>query len=285
MTLNIDGRLLDFSTPQVMGIINVTPDSFYASSRTTHASVLSVAESMIASGATILDIGACSTRPESCPVSADEELRRLDAALTALSPLRTTHPDILISLDTFRAAVASHGVREHGIHIVNDVSAGSLDPLMFETVADLHVPYVLTHSGGLPATPAPTAPSPVATPATFLPSVARFFADRLQQLYALGVSDVLLDPGFGFGKTVEQNFTLLRHLGDLIHLFPEHPFLIGLSRKSMICRTLDITPDAALNGTTVLHTIALQAGAHILRVHDVSPATESIRLLTALNGS
>ena len=305
MTLNIAGKLIDFSTPQVMGIINVTPDSFYAGSRTPMApgasggasaegSVLvQRAEEMVAQGAAILDIGACSTRPGSAPVSADEELRRLDAALTALAPLRTLHPDILISIDTFRADVARRCVRDHGIHIINDISAGQLDNTMFATVAELRTPYILMHN----PSPDPTSPSsstlaPAASPSSaftlggfpadsspFLPSVARFFAERLSQLYALGVADVILDPGFGFGKTLEENYALLHHLHDLIRLFPDNPFLIALSRKSMIYRLLGITPDEALNGTTVLHTLALQAGAHLLRVHDVRPAVEAIRLV------
>ncbi len=294
MTLNIAGKLIDFSSPQVMGIINVTPDSFYAGSRTPIASgasgessagassLLRRAEEMVAQGAAILDIGACSTRPGSAPVSADEEWRRLDAALTALAPLRASHPDVLISIDTFRADVARRCVRDHGIHIINDISAGQLDDTMFATVAELSTPYILMHNPSPdPASPSSSAflPASSTESSSFLPSVARFFAERLAQLYALGVADVILDPGFGFGKTLEENYALLHHLNDLICLFPDNPFLIALSRKSMIYRLLGITPDEALNGTTVLHTLALQAGAHILRVHDVLPAVESIRLV------
>ena len=277
--LNIAGRLIDFSTPQVMGIINVTPDSFYAGSRTPMTdALLQRAEEMVEQGAVILDVGACSTRPDSTPVSADEELRRLDTAFAALTPLRDRHPDIIISLDTFRADVARHGVRDYGVHIINDISAGRLDPAMFTTVADLRVPYILTHyphPSSLTPHPSSLTPHPSSS---FLPDVARFFAERLARLYDLGVADVILDPGFGFGKTLEENYELLRHLADLIRLFPDNPFLIALSRKSMIYRLLDITPDDALNGTTVLHTLALQAGAHLLRVHDVRPAIEAIRL-------
>ena len=276
MTLNISGHLVDLTTPQVMGIINVTPDSFYAGSRTPMTSdCLIRAEEMVAQGATILDVGACSTRPGSTPVSADEELRRLDAALKALIPLRDSHPALLVSVDTFRADVARRCVCDYGVHIINDISAGQLDDAMFATVADLHTPYVLTHF------PHPSSLTPHPS-SSFLPSVARFFAERLAQLYALGVADVILDPGFGFGKTLEENYALLHHLGELIRLFPNSPFLIALSRKSMIYRLLDITPDEALNGTTVLHTLALQAGAHLLRVHDVRPAIEAIRLCQAV---
>ena len=292
MTLNISGRLVDLSIPQVMGIINATPDSFYAGSRTPMPdSLLRRAEEMIEQGATILDIGACSTRPGSAPVSVDEELRRLDTALTALMPLRDRHPDILISIDTFRADVARRCVRDHGIHIINDISAGQLDEAMFTTVADLHTPYVLTHNPAPdPASPAASLTSPLGSKEhspepdlSFLPAVARFFAERLSALYSLGIADVILDPGFGFGKTIAENYLLLRRLDDLVRLFPDNPFLIGISRKSMICRVLNISPDEALNGTTVLNTLALQAGAHILRVHDVLPAVEAIRLCRAFN--
>ncbi len=323
MTLNIAGHLVDFDTPQIMGIINVTPDSFYAASRTPlptsapqgaclsadeeamPAALLQRAGEMVAQGAAILDIGACSTRPDALPAGPEEELRRLDAALTALEPLRARHPDVIISIDTFRAAVARHCLEHHGVHLINDVSAGLLDPEMFQTVADFRVPYVLTHSGGLASTPVPGRHSgsaehaagaaaegsaePRSAQATvaddFLPSVARFFAERLQQLYALGVADVILDPGFGFGKTMAENYALLHHLGDFVRLFPDNPLLVGVSRKSMICRLLGITPGEALNGTTVLHTLALQAGAHILRVHDVRPAAEAVSLCLAAAAS
>ena len=285
MTLNIAGKLIDFSTPQVMGIINVTPDSFYAASRTpisplslssVEASpILTRAEEMIEQGATMLDVGACSTRPGSSPVSADEEMRRLDAAFTALAVVRERFPDILFSVDTFRADIARRCVSDFGVHIINDISAGQLDSDMFETMADLHVPYVLTHY------PLPSSLTPCPS-SSFPASVARFFAKHLQQLQSLGIADVILDPGFGFGKTLEENYILMHHLADLVRLFPDNPFLIGISRKSMIYRLLDITPDDALNGTTVLNTLALQAGAHILRVHDVRPAVETIRLIQAV---
>ncbi len=350
-SISIAGRLFDFSEPQVMGIINVTPDSFYAPSRTplsddtssagtsiaaspsgpasiaaspspsasASSLLLSRAEALLRQGATMLDVGACSTRPGSAPVPSDEEWQRLDAAFTALAPLREAHPDLIISVDTFRADIARRCVLEHGVHIINDISAGDLDPAMFPTVADLRVPYVLTHnpSGTIPAVPpspsvpslspsSPSSPSlspspfpssplvtvpggfpagasPSSPSADYLPSVARFFADRLQRLYSLGVTDVILDPGFGFGKTIEQNYALFRHLGDLIRLFPDNPMLVGVSRKSMIWRLLGITPDEALNGTTVLNTLALNAGAHILRVHDVLPAVEAVRLCQMVN--
>ena len=330
MDININGHLLDLSAPLVMGILNVTPDSFYAGSRLSidPDAIVSRARGMIEAGATLLDIGAVSTRPGASPVSADEELSRLTPALAAL---RRALPDAIISVDTFRAAVARRVVCDYGVQIINDVSAGVLDPDLFSVVADLRVPYVLTHSGGFASSALPdnsfsstpvvpdsatfsespdsssnpvvpeVAPSSciAGSDAASLPDsatvprlsrrvepisvqVARFFAERLQQLYALGVSDVILDPGFGFGKSLEQNYALLHGLSDLIKLFPDNPFLIGVSRKSMIYRLLGTTPEGALNGTTVLHTLALQAGAHILRVHDVPEAVEAVRICSAV---
>lgn len=277
LSLNIAGRLIGFDEPKVMGIINVTPDSFYSGSRTPEeASVLlRRAESMVEQGAAILDIGACSTRPGFTPVPVDEEMRRLDFALTALAPLRDSTPGLIISIDTFRAEVARHCAVNYGGHIINDISAGQYDPAMYTTVADLHLPYVLTHN---PIDFRTVAPGDAPAESSFLPSVARFFADHLSRLHALGVADVILDPGFGFGKTLEENYLLLHHLADFVRLFPDNPFLIGLSRKSMIYKLLGSSPEEALNGTTALHAIALQAGGHILRVHDVRPAVETIRI-------
>ena len=297
MDININGHLLDLSAPLVMGILNVTPDSFYAGSRLSIEpdAIVSRARGMIEAGAALLDIGAVSTRPGASPVSADEELSRLVPALTAL---RRALPDAIISVDTFRAAVARRVVCDFGVQIINDVSAGALDPDLFAAVADLRVPYVLTHSGGFASSAMPdnsfssadavSHPDSAAVPRLsrqvepISVQVARFFAERLQQLYALGVSDVILDPGFGFGKSLEQNYALFHGLSDLIKLFPDNPFLIGVSRKSMIYRLLGTTPEEALNGTTVLHTLALQAGAHILRVHDVPEAVEAVRICSAV---
>ena len=277
LSLNIAGRLIDFDEPRVMGIINVTPDSFYSGSRTPEeASVLlRRAASMVEQGAAILDIGACSTRPGFTPVPVDEEMRRLDFALTALAPLRDSTPGLIISIDTFRAEVARHCAVNYGVHIINDISAGQYDPAMYTTVADLHLPYVLTHN---PIDLRTVAPGDAPAESSFLPSVARFFADHLSRLHAFGVADVILDPGFGFGKTLQENYLLLHHLADFVRLFPDNPFLIGLSRKSMIYKLLGSSPEEALNGTTALHAIALQAGGHILRVHDVRPAVETIRI-------
>ncbi|MBR1755809.1 MAG: dihydropteroate synthase [Bacteroidaceae bacterium] len=291
MTVNIAGRLLDFAEPMVMGILNVTPDSFYAASRTEGAeAVRARAAQILAEGAAIIDVGAFSTRPGAAEVTEEEEIRRLAGALAVI---RREWPGALVSIDTFRPSVARCCIHDFGAAIINDVSGGSA--AMFETVADLRVPYILTHSGGkaddaiaaAETSAAGTTAPGVTVPdeATFMADMARFFAGRLQQLYELGVADVILDPGFGFGKTQAQNYVVMRHLTDLIALFPDNPMLVGISRKSMIWRLLDTTPDGALNGTTVLNTLALQAGAHILRVHDVREAVEAVRVVGRLKNS
>ena len=268
MTLNLRGQIMDFAAPQIMGIVNVTPDSFFSASRTMDgAEVVARARQLLSEGAAILDIGGCSTRPGSEPVSEDEEWRRLSGALEAL---RREFPSAVLSVDTFRARIAERSVQDYGVQIINDISGGLADEQMFETVAALTVPYVLTHGCGF----------------TDVTEVPRFLAGQLQTLYRLGVADVLLDPGFGFGKTLEQNYQLMARLADLTRLFPDNPVLVGVSRKSMIHRLLNIQPEEALNGTTVLHTLALQAGAKVLRVHDVRAAAEAARIWEAVcNGS
>ena len=256
-----------------MGILNVTPDSFYAASRVQEeVAIRERVAQMLSEGADIIDVGAFSTRPGASEVSETEEVQRLDQALTII---RKNFPDALVSVDTFRADVARRCVRDFGVNIINDVSGGLLDDALFETVAELQVPYVLTHSGGL-------ADAPTAASETFVEDVCRFFAERLQRLYELGGGDVILDPGFGFGKTLEQNYQLMHRLSDIVGLFPDNPVLVGVSRKSMIYNLLKITPEEALNGTTVLHTLALQAGARILRVHDVREAVEVVRIVGKL---
>lgn len=275
--LNIRGRLVDISRPWVMGIVNATPDSFFAASRSANGEAAVVrARQLMDEGADILDVGACSTRPGAEPVDAETEWQRLAPVLEAL---RREWPESLLSVDTFRASVARRSVEEFGINVINDISAGELDEAMFPTVAELRVPYVLMHGGSA----ASMLSEDMTDGDVLLSSVARYLAARLQQLYALGVSDVLLDPGFGFGKTLGQNYSLLRRLPALAVAFPGVPFLVGVSRKSMIHRLLDISPDEALNGTTVLNTLALQAGAHILRVHDVRQAVEAVRIWERLN--
>lgn len=270
--INVNGRLMDLSTPRVMGILNVTPDSFFAGSRTqTEAEVARRAEQLLADGADIIDIGGYSTRPGADEVSPDEEWARLSLGLKAV---RAVSAEAVVSVDTFRAEVARRCVEDYGVAIINDISGGELDADMFPTVAALGVPYILMHMQGTPRTmqQAPHYDD-------VLREVILYLARKVQQLRDLGVRDIILDPGFGFGKTVEDNYRLLAHLDELA-LFGL-PVLAGLSRKSMICRVLDITPDQALNGTTVLNTLCLSKGAHILRVHDVRPAVEAVRLFSA----
>lgn len=275
-SLTCRGRLVSLDTPVVMGILNVTPDSFYAGSRVmepgrTVDAVLERAGQMLADGATFLDLGGYSTRPGAADISPDEETDRL---LPAIEALRRHHPDALLSVDTFRASVARQTV-EAGAHLINDVGGGTLDPAMFATVAALRVPYVLMHLRGTPQTMQSRA-----TYADVTTEVIDELAVRLAELRRLGVADVLLDPGFGFAKTPAHNFDLLSNL-DAFRLFDE-PVLVGLSRKTTIWKTLGITADEALNGTTVLNTIALQKGAAILRVHDVREAAEAIQLTQQL---
>lgn len=255
-----------------MGILNVTPDSFYDGGRYTATEALQKqALQLLSDGADIIDIGGYSSRPGADDISVDEEMER---TCRAVESVLQVVPEAILSVDTFRSAVAREAVKL-GASMVNDISGGTLDEEMFATVAALKVPYILMHMRGTPQT---------MTQHTDYDNLAHevldFFADRLKTLRELGVHDVILDPGFGFAKTVEQNFELLRRMEEL-HLL-QRPLLIGLSRKSMIWRTLAIEPQYALNGTTVLNTIALQKGAAILRVHDVAPAREAITLLKQL---
>lgn len=274
-TINVNGQLLDLSRPTVMGILNATPDSFFAGSRVqTETEIANRAQQILAEGGAIIDIGAYSTRPGAMLVDEQEEMARLRFALTVV---RREFPDAVLSIDTFRPAVARMAVDEYGASIINDVSGGNCqgvfggehkedrcsDKEMFTTVARLGVPYILMSS-------APT-----------IREMLLDFAEKVQQLRDLGQKDIILDPGFGFGKTLEQNYELL---GDLERLHVMHlPILVGVSRKSMIWKLLGVTPDEALNGTTVLHTVALLKGASILRVHDVREAVETITLTSSLN--
>lgn len=271
--INVNGRLMDLSVPRVMGILNVTPDSFFAASRTfSETEVARRAEQLLADGADIIDIGGYSTRPGAAEVSPDEEWTRLSLALKAV---RAVSEEAVLSVDTFRADVARRCVEEYGVAIINDISGGELDADMFSTVAALGVPYILMHMQGTPQTmqQAPHYDD-------VLREVILYLARKVQQLRELGVRDIILDPGFGFGKTVDDNYRLLACLDELA-LFGL-PVLAGISRKSMICRVLDTTPDQALNGTTVLNTLCLTKGARILRVHDVRPAVEAVRLFGAM---
>jgi dihydropteroate synthase len=272
-SLNVNGRLLDLSTPQVMGILNVTPDSFYAGSRSrTEAEIAARACQILDEGASIIDIGAYSSRSNAEHISPEEEMQRLR---TGLEILNRNHPDAIISVDTFRAEVARQCVEEYGAAIINDISAGEMDEQMFLTVARLNVPYIMMHMQG---TPQNMQKEPHYE--NLLKEVFMYFARKVRQLRDLGMKDIILDPGFGFGKTLEHNYELMAHLEEF-GIF-ELPLLVGVSRKSMIYRLFGATPQEALNGTTVLDTVALMKGADILRVHDVREAVEAVRLIEKL---
>ena len=268
-TLNVKGRLFDLRTPQVMAILNITPDSFYSASRTASVSeALHKAGEFLKAGATIIDIGAYSSRPGAADVTEAEELERIVPVVEAIT---AAYPEAILSIDTFRAAVAKASV-EAGAHIINDISGGTLDEAMFETVAKLNVPYILMHMKGNPQTMQHEAQYE-----DVVLEVVDYFARKVAELRALGVKDIILDPGFGFAKTRDHSYELLNHLEDL-QIFGLS-YLVGFSRKSMIAKFLKIEPADALNGTSVLNTIALQKGASILRVHDVTPALECIKLV------
>ena len=272
-TINVSGRLIDLSHPQVMGILNVTPDSFYADSRKqTEEEIAKRAEQILEEGAAMIDVGAFSTRPGAAMVSEEEESARLHLAL---SVIRRNHPEAVLSVDTFRPTVAKRVIEEFGDCVINDVGGltagpdGALadDPIrreeMFRLVSSMHVPYIYM------------------TSAATLREVLLDFAEKAQQLRDLGQKDIILDPGFGFGKTTDQDYALMGELEKLQVM--QLPILVGISRKSMIWRRLGITPAEALNGTTALHAVALLKGANILRVHDVKAAVEAVKLIQTLN--
>lgn len=270
-TLNCKGRLLVVDKPLVMGIINVTPDSFYSGSRYEGVdAVLRQAEKMLKDGATVLDIGGQSTRPGSEKLSADEELKRV---ITPVAAINKHFPEAFISIDTYYSQVAAGAVAA-GASIVNDISAGSMDAAIIETVASLKVPYVLMHMQGTPQT---MQKQPQYENVTR--EVLDFMIKKISELRKAGITDVIIDPGFGFGKTIAHNFELLNNLSVFRML--NSPLLLGVSRKSTIYKTLGITADESLNGTTVLNTIGLMNGASILRVHDVKEAVESVKLFEA----
>ena len=269
LTINVNGQLMEFNHTQVMGILNVTPDSFYAHSRKqTETEILARAHQIVDEGASIIDLGAYSSRPNALDVSESEEMQRLR---NALQIIRRELPDAILSIDTFRADVARMCVEEYGVAIINDISAGQMDNRMFPTIAQLGVPYIIMHMQG---TPQDLQDSPHYD--NLLKEVFYYFSEKVQRLRDLGVKDIILDPGFGFGKTIEHNYQLMNHLEEF-NVF-QLPLLVGISRKSMIYKLLGTTPEEALNGTTVLNTIALQKGAHLLRVHDVKAAVETVTL-------
>lgn len=269
-TLNIKGELISLKTPLVMGILNVTPDSFYSESRKqSEAAIEERIQAILAEGGDMIDLGGYSSRPDAVEVSPKEEMRRLAFALEVI---RKHYPDVIVSVDTFRADVARPCVEDYGVDIINDISGGELDPLMFKTVADLQVPYILMHMLGTPQTM-----QQYAHYTDMMDEIMRYFADKVNHLHRLGVNDIILDPGFGFSKTTDQNYELMQHLREF-QLF-DLPLLVGISRKSMIYRFLGGTPADSLNGTTVLNTYALLNGAHILRVHDVKAAKEAVSIV------
>ncbi|VXB72356.1 Dihydropteroate synthase [Flavobacterium sp. 9R] len=268
MTINCNGELIDLSTPKVMGILNVTPDSFFDGGRYTNdREVLQRVEQMLIDGATFIDVGGYSSKPNAVAVTVQEEKAR---TVPIVASILQHFPEAIVSIDTFRSEVAQLCL-DQGAAIVNDISAGFLDPLMMQIVANYRVPYIMMHMKGTPQTM-----STLAQYDDLVKEILFYFSERIAAARSLGISDLIVDPGFGFAKTIEHNFELLRHLQLFKSL--ELPILAGVSRKSMIYKTLQIDPEEALNGTTVLNTLALEKGAAILRVHDVKEAVETIKL-------
>jgi dihydropteroate synthase len=272
MTINCKGNLIDLSVAKVMGILNITPDSFYdGGAYKSEAAILSQVEKMLSDGATFIDVGAYSSRPEATHVSEEEELKRI---LPVIRLLIREFPEILISIDTFRSKIAQECIQA-GAAIINDISGGSMDRKMFQTIANLQVPYIVMHMLG---TPQNMQKSPIYKAVTS--DLISFFADKIHQLHQLKVNDVLIDVGFGFGKTQEHNFELLKNLSLFKNL--EVPILVGVSRKSMLYKTLGISAQEALNATTSANTIAILNGASILRVHDVKEAVEAVKIVAEI---
>ena len=273
-TINISGSLINLSTPLIMGIVNITPDSFFSDSRKqTETEIVTRCQQIINEGGTIIDIGAQSSAPTSTLLSAKEETERL---MPALKRIRKEFPNAILSVDTFYADVARQAVEEFGANIINDVSGGQMDEKMFSTVAQLNVPYILTHFRGTPQTM-----QSLTDYDNFIQDVLYYFSEQKAKLNLLGVSDIIIDPGFGFGKTLNQNYELMANL-KYFHIFDE-PILVGISRKSMIYNLLGTSPQESLNGTTALNTVALLSGASILRVHDVREAAECVKITQNLN--
>lgn len=269
MTLNCQGNLINLQTPKIMGILNRTPDSFYDGGQLKEERALLLkAEEMLKEGATFLDVGGYSTRPGAREVPVAEELKRVISTITIL---RQNFPEALISVDTFRSEVACKAV-EVGAAMVNDISGGTLDDHMLATIGELQVPYVLMHMRGTPETM-----TSLTQYGNVTEEVLFELSQRLAKARSFGINDIIIDPGFGFAKTIPQNFVMLSELEHFLHL--ETPLLVGISRKSMIYKTLELNPEEALNGTTALNAIALLKGAHILRVHDVKEAMQCVRLL------
>lgn len=273
MTINCKGKLIDLSTPKVMGILNVTPNSFYDGGKhIDEKSILLQVEKMLLEGATFIDIGGYSSKPNAEFVSEEEELQRI---LPIVQKVLNEFPETIISIDTFRSKVAKETV-ESGAAIINDISAGNLDDALLQTIANLQVPYIMMHMRGTPQTM-----QKMTHYENIIKEIIFYFSERVAKARSLGINDLIIDPGFGFAKTLEQNFEVLNKL-ELFQML-ELPLLAGVSRKSMIYKTLDTTAEFALNGTTSLNTISMMKGAKILRVHDVKEAVECVKLFNQLN--
>ena len=269
MWINLKGELYDMSSPVVMGIMNVTPDSFFADSRSnSEKEIVERTHQIISQGASIIDLGAYSSRPDSIDISEEEEMNRLAFALKIIN---REVPDAIVSIDTFRSKVAKMCVEEYGAAIINDISGGEIDSDMFKTVAELKVSYILMHMRGTPQTMMNDLHYD-----NIIEEMIYYFSKKIHELRQLGVNDIIIDPGFGFSKTVEDNYKIMKHLSDF--LIFEYPVLAGISRKSMIYKFLQTDPSQALNGTTVLNTLSLASGASILRVHDVKEAVETLKI-------
>ncbi|MGL4332383.1 MAG: dihydropteroate synthase [Bacteroidales bacterium] len=273
-SINVGGKLMKFDSPKVMGILNATPDSFFEGSRcTTEKELEARINEIISEGADLIDVGAYSSRPDSHNITPEEEWRRLK---TALSILRDKYPGAVVSVDTFRSEIARKSVEEYGVDIINDISGGGLDDKMFQTVADLKCAYIMMHMRGTPQTM-----QQFCRYDDLFQDICHYFVEKLDRLRELGVANVVLDPGFGFSKTLDQNYELMsfmQHFGIL-----DKPLLVGVSRKSMIYKLLGTDPSESLNGTTALNTLALMKGADILRVHDVKEAVEVVKIFQKQN--
>ena len=273
-SININGELLDLSTPLVMGILNITPDSFYPGSRKqSEREIVGRVRQILDEGGIIVDIGGQSTTPASTRISAREELKRLEPALKLI---RKEFPDTILSIDTFYSEVAGPAVEKYGVNIINDISGGQIDDNMFETVARLNVPYILMHMRGIPQTMQQHTRYD-----NLVQDILYYFSEKIAKLNLLGVNDIIIDPGFGFSKTTDQNYQLMAYL-KYFNIF-DVPILAGISRKSMIYRLLGCTPQESLNGTSVLNTFALLSGANILRVHDVKEAVECVKIVQKIS--
>jgi len=274
--INVAGKLLDLSIPKVMGVINITPDSFYEGSRANEEKeILKAAAGIIEGGADIIDIGGYSSRPGAAEVPPEEEKKRV---ITAICLINKEFPEIIISVDTFRSEIAREAVSECGAHMINDISGGEADSNMFGVIQQLNVPYIMMHMQGMPEN---MQDNPVY--ADVVADILVWFSSKIARLQSAGVKDIIIDPGFGFGKTVSHNFEILHRLADFS--ISGLPLLVGMSRKSMIWKTLGVSPEEALNGTTVLNTIALMKGADILRVHDVKEAVQVVRLMEMIKNT